>query len=66
MLQQSLYDYNDAFILVSGTIIITGGPNKRKDMKKKKLKIVHRLLNTDTKQIILMEKIWIFWYLCII
>ena len=35
MLKSSLCDYSDAYIIVSGTITITGGPNDATDANKR-------------------------------
>ena len=49
MLRSNLCDYADAYILVKGTITITGAGDddaaKQSDERNKFLKIVHHLLN---------------------
>ena len=38
MLRSNLWDYADAYILVKGTITITGGPDDATDVNKEQMK----------------------------
>ena len=40
MLRSSLYDYNDAYILVGGTITVTGGPDDPTEENKRMEKYI--------------------------